>query len=255
MTSWAHDYSIVFFDELDSTNLEATRFIARGVNGKHIIVAASQRQGHGRSGNEWHSPVGNLYFSIVFNHKHDVSSLSQLTFLASLSCCEAIQSILHSSEPNLFARSVKIKWPNDLLFNDRKFCGILLQSFPRLDLQTGKLVQYLVIGIGINLNSSPKIAHYQTTSLKEEGIMYDSCSSVLSKVMECFNKNYKSWQRNGFSDIRDRWLKNAYRFGEEISIKVKGEKVSGIFKDIDESGQMIIESRSGIVHKIITCDA
>jgi BirA family biotin operon repressor/biotin-[acetyl-CoA-carboxylase] ligase len=255
LTNWTNNYSIIFFDELDSTSKEAERFITRGVKGKYLIVASKQTGGFGRSGNEWHSPKGNLYCSIVFDHNNDPASLSQLSFLTSLSCWEVIQDLLYASEPDLFSRSLKIKWPNDLLINEKKFCGILLRSFPHMDLLTGELTNYLVMGIGINLNSSPIINNYPTTSLKEEGIGYISRDEILNKLMEKFNKNYKSWQRKGFSAIRERWLENAYRVGEEVSINVKGEKISGIFKEIDESGQMIIESVSGILHKIITCDA
>jgi BirA family biotin operon repressor/biotin-[acetyl-CoA-carboxylase] ligase len=321
----------MFFDKLDSTSLEAKRLIARGGKGKHVIVAAEQLLGQGRSGNSWHSPQGNLYCSLVFDHKHDLAKLSQISLVTSLSCFEVMQELGEASEPSLFPRSFKIKWPNDLLLNGKKFCGILLQAFSQMDAASKEIVNYLVIGIGINLISSPNnhinamkeyqapfslstpphassqrklgsstypseswdpnSSHkagssgqargkgldpslrwddagrvkrfqdanasnqvYPTTSLKEEGVRYGSLNEVLHRLMERFNENYKLWQKKGFSDIRARWIQNAHNLGAKAQIKVMGERISGLFKDIDEEGQMILETESGVLRKVITCD-
>jgi BirA family biotin operon repressor/biotin-[acetyl-CoA-carboxylase] ligase len=251
---WLDEYSIMFFDKLDSTSLEAKRLIAREGKGKHVIVAAEQLLGQGRSGNSWHSPQGNLYFSLVFDHKHDLAKLSQISLVTSLSCFEVMQELGEASEPSLFPRSFKIKWPNDLLLNGKKFCGILLQAFSQMDAASKEIVNYLVIGIGINLISSPVNQAYPTTSLKEESVRYDSLNEILHKLMERFNENYKLWQMKGFSDIRTRWIQNAHNLGAKAQIKVMGERISGLFKDIDEEGQMILETESGVIRKVITCD-
>lgn len=259
---WTDQYSTIFFDELDSTNLEAKRLIEAGVSGKHVVVAAKQHLGMGRSGKNWDSPFGNLYFSIVLDHSHDLSSVSQLSLVASLSCCEAMQSML-SDDLDLLPKIFKIKWPNDIFLNGKKFCGILLQAFPRVE--AGVVTNHLVIGIGVNLVSSPTLVianeaegvkgnNYYSTSLKEEGVAYGSLEEVLHRIMERFNKNYKLWQDKGFSAIREGWLMNAYNSGKEVSANINGEKIAGIFKTIDEEGLMIIELKSGILHKVITCD-
>lgn len=256
---WTDQYSTIFFDELDSTNLEAKRLIDAGASGGHVMVAAQQSLGMGRNGKDWDSPLGNLYFSIVLDHSHDLASLSQLSLVTSLSCCEAMQSML-GEDLDLLPRTFKIKWPNDLLLNGNKLCGILLQSFPRVE--EGRVTNHLVIGIGVNLVSSPFPSHtssssnipYYSTSLKEEGVAYGSREEVLHRIMERFNNNYKLWQDEGFSAIREGWLMNVYNLGKEVYVNVNGEKISGIFKTIDEAGQMIIELKSGILHKVVTCD-
>jgi BirA family transcriptional regulator, biotin operon repressor / biotin---[acetyl-CoA-carboxylase] ligase len=251
--SWLNKYSIIFFDVLDSTDLEAKRMIKRGVRGNHVIVSAVQTRGKGRNGNFWHSPDGNLYFSIVFDHKNNLSNLSQLSLVTSLSCHEAMQYFLNDKELSLFPKLFKIKWPNDLLLNDKKFCGILLQTLPCMDVHEDKIINYLIIGVGMNLTNSPKNINYLTTSLKEEGIEH-KYNDVFNKIMERFNENYKLWQAEGFSDIRSRWIQNTYNVGKKVFFDMKGKKNSGLFKDIDEDGQMVIELESGVLHKVTSCD-
>ena len=251
--SWLNKYSIIFFDALDSTNLEAKRMIRRGVRGEHVIVSSIQVKGEGRNGNFWHSPDGNLYFSIVFDHKNNLSNLSQLSLVTSLSCHEAMQCFLNDKELSLFPKLFKIKWPNDLLLNGKKFCGILLQTLPCMDVHEDKIINYLIIGVGMNLTNSPKNINYLPTSLKEEGIQH-KYNEVLNKIMERFDKNYKLWQAEGFSDIRSRWIQNTYNIGKKISFNMKGKRISGLFKDINEDGQMVVELESGVLHKVTSCD-
>ncbi|NRA73407.1 MAG: biotin--[acetyl-CoA-carboxylase] ligase [Rickettsiales bacterium] len=251
---WLDKYSVIFFDKLDSTNLEAKRLISRGIDDDYLIVASEQSVGKGRNGKFWCSPEGNLYFSITLNHKNDLSNLSQISLITSLSCCEAIYSILEESEPSLFPRSLKIKWPNDLLINDKKFCGILLESVPYMVPVENKIIYYLIIGVGMNLKSSPKNLDYLTTSLKEEGINYNSRNDLLHKIMEKFSVNYKLWTTKGFADIKHRWMHYAYNVGKKISVNVNGKKIVGLFKDLDNNGQMVIEEDSGAICKIATCD-
>jgi len=250
---WLDEYSIIFFDALDSTNLEAKRLIRRGVRGKRVIASFKQLRGQGTNGNFWSSPDGNLYFSIVFDHENNLSNLSQLSLVTSLSCHEAMQSLLEDSHPSLLPRSFKIKWPNDLLLNGKKFCGILLQTLPFMNLHKNEVLNYLIIGIGVNLICSPKNINYLATSLKEEGVQHNY-DDVLHKIMERFHENYKRWQVEGFSDIRTKWMQNTYNVGKKVFLNIKGEKISGVFKEIDEEGQMIIESESGCLHKVTTCD-
>lgn len=251
---WLDEYSVIFFDKIDSTSLEAKRLIDRGVADSYVITASEQSLGKGRDGKFWCSPKGNLYFSIVFSHKNKLSNLSQISLVVSLSCYEAVQHLLENSELSLFPMSFKIKWPNDLLINDKKFCGILLESVPYINSSKGELINYLVIGIGINLVSSPKDSNYLSTSLQEEGIQYNSYNALLHKIMERFTINYKLWQTEGFSNIRSKWIKNAYNIDKKISVNMNGKKIFGFFKDLDDEGQMIIESDCGDIHKIATCD-
>ena len=251
---WLDEYSIIFFDKLDSTNLEAKRLINRGIKDNYIIVASEQYLGKGRNGNIWYSPEGNLYFSIMLRHKNNISTLSQISLIISLSCHEAMQYVLRDNELSLFPRSFKIKWPNDLLINGKKFCGILLESLPYITPIENIITHYLIVGVGINLISSPKNLNYLTTSLKEEGIQYNSRNELLHQIIKRFDENYKFWQIKGFADIKNRWLQNVYNIGKKISVNMKGKQLSGIFKDLDDNGQMIIESDSGNVHRIATCD-
>lgn len=251
--NWLDKYSVIFFDRLDSTNLEAERLVNRGTIGEYVIVSSMQSAGQGRNENSWHSPEGNLYFSIVFNHENDLSKLPQISLVTSLSCCEAMHNLLADNEASLFPRLFQIKWPNDLLLNGKKQCGILLRSLPYVCANT-EPVNYLIVGIGMNLTSSPKNLNYQTISLGEEGIQYNSKDEVLHKIMERFNENYKVWQSEGFSAIRVRWMDCAYNVGKEISFSMRGERFSGTFKEIADDGQIVLELKSGELHKVATCD-
>ncbi len=139
------------FTKIESTNDFARSLITEHKIFKGIIIADEQTKGRGRYGNQWSSPIGNLYFTIFFPILR--TNLKKIQFLVQLQ----IRNILKSYK----IKNITLKWPNDLYITNKKVCGILQES-----IVSGRF--FLIVGIGINVKSSPKIKKYPTTYLNKE---------------------------------------------------------------------------------------
>src|SRR5579872_7470464 len=118
-----NDYHLLSFDTLDSTNEEARRLANGGGCHGAVIWAKQQTNGKGRLGRNWISSEGNLFVSVLLQPGKPMDELCQLSFVAAVATVEALESLL--SDP----KTLKCKWPNDILLSDRKLGGILLESF------------------------------------------------------------------------------------------------------------------------------
>ncbi len=148
---WRNFYHFV---ETDSTNEEAIRFIERGVT-SGIVAADRQTTGHGRAGKIWHSPEGNLYVSFF-----ERTTAEQALDRAKIAGLAAFDTVAAFADPSL----LRLKWPNDLLADGKKLCGVLIQHLTR-----GKDL-FTVTGIGINIETPDKRAfpwRWEPTSLDE----------------------------------------------------------------------------------------
>ncbi|WP_218460572.1 biotin--[acetyl-CoA-carboxylase] ligase [Rickettsia sp. TH2014] len=261
-------FKLIVFDELDSTNSEAIRIAkSNKVDSNYVILAKSQTKGRGRSGKNWQSRVGNLHASLLIKPDKELELLPQLSFVTALAVYESIASLCHSysslCHPHLLCHSresgnpekflkemdsrlrrndirgeddiIQLKWPNDVLVNGRKIAGILLESVKV------EKNYYLIIGIGINITYHPDNIDQPTTSLISENLPPIEPQALLEKLIENFEKYYQIWHNNGFSFIRESWLKHAYKLHENISVKYQNDIVTGRFKDIDSTGRIILQ--------------
>ena len=128
--------TIEVFDEIDSTNEQAKK-IAKNAREGTIVVANNQTNGKGRRGREFESKRGGLYFSIIL--KPDVA-IEKVPFITQLAACSIYKAL------NEMGVDISIKWPNDIILNDKKICGILCEMSCEID-----YLSYVVAGIGINM--------------------------------------------------------------------------------------------------------
>ena len=192
-----------------------------------IISAKVQTDGRGRLGNKWQSIVGNLFFTQIIADKIPVG---YLTFISSLSIAQTCISLGLKDK-------VSIKWPNDVLLSDKKFCGILIEQS---DTKT-------VIGIGVNLCSHPKqhTTTYQTTDLLAEGIEI-SREQFLQNYLKNFDINYNLCCQD-FAALRSQWLLLVQGIDSPIIVKTFNKTLFGIFKGIDEKGLLLLEQEDKII--------
>lgn len=225
------NFTIHHFDVLDSTNDLAKNLANnRQIFDREIIVAGQQNKGRGRLDRQWISPRGNLYFSLVLQPKIALAKIPQMSMVAIAILNLAIQKIAINS-----SLKIQNKWPNDLLINNKKVAGILLES-----INNNNICEYLIIGIGVNINSYPpefsnvadKLQNYFSSITAEE---------MLKKFLDEFNNLYQNWQDFGFINIRQLWRQNANKLNQEIVIKPNNNLVRGIFKDIDNEGNLVLE--------------
>lgn len=222
-------------DEVASTNDEIQKYCNEP--NKYVVVCAKkQTAGRGRRGRNWSSCDGNLFFSMAF--EYELQKSGELAFAASLSLLQAIKKI----SPNT---GVKLKWPNDVLLNNAKVSGILLEKGAE---------KYMIIGVGVNIADSPKLADavYKITSLAECGIKI-SAIKFLQLFMESFSQNLSLLQTRGFAVLREEWLKNAKNLEKEIIIRQNGKEEKGIFMGIDENAALLLKTPVGI-KKILAGD-
>ena len=209
------------FTKIESTNNFARSLITEHKIFKGIVIADEQTKGRGRYGNKWVSPKGNLYFTIFFPILK--SNLKKIQFLVQLQ----IRNILK----NYNIKNITLKWPNDLYIKNKKVCGILQES-----IVFGKF--YLIIGIGINIRSSPKIKNYPTTYLNNETKKKINLNELVEKLKKAFltniiNKTYS------FKTIAKDWNKYAFNKNKFINFKINNKIYKGIFRGINNNGALI----------------
>ena len=236
-----NDYHLLSYESVDSTNEEAKRLAAGGGSHGAVLWAKRQTNGRGRMERTWDSPPGNLYASVLLSPGCDMATAAQLSFVAAVAAVETLEPILPDHE-------VRCKWPNDIMVGERKVGGILTEYF-RTEGESsaeGKDREWVVVGIGINVESFPKKGvATPATSLKEEGVEIVSAKIVLSRFVYNFICQYDIWGKKGFVPIRKAWLGKAYKLGEEIEVKVGTDRKTGTFKGMDTDGRLELSHGKG----------
>tara|TARA_B100000212_G_scaffold45426_1_gene29326 strand:+ start:86 stop:796 length:711 start_codon:yes stop_codon:yes gene_type:complete len=211
------------YEEIDSTNDEAKRI--ESIKDFHIFIAEKQTKGRGRLGKKWSSPnSGNIYMTICTNK--NTSQISPISLISGLVCKIAIDKLI--KEP-----SIMLKWPNDILFNEKKIGGILVETeINKKDIKT-------IIGIGINLIIEKEESWWGDLSIFSlETKRNELINQILKEFLNIFDNSYDNWL--------DDWKKSCIHMNKEIEI-YDGENLQkkAIFKDIDTKGNAIIESKEG----------
>lgn len=236
-------FDLLFYDEIDSTNKEAARIVKNQNNpGFKVICSNSQTSGKGREDKNWISPKGNIYMTIILPKTSSLNNMAQVSFIASLAIHKILKNIFNQYN---IEKKIELKWPNDVLVDDKKISGILIESISSED-------EFILIGIGINVYSHPKIKDYATTSLENEGVYFIENDDVITTFLKEFSTLYKTWLINNFIPIRDEWLRRAKNIGKLISVKTKYNRVYGRFIDIDLTGAIRLKVSSGQIHSINT---
>lgn len=243
-SDWMSHYNLLMFNELDSTNLEAKKLASSAPIGNFVIWAKSQHAGRGRAGRQWESELGNLYMSILLQSEASIEDQAQVSFVSALSILDAIRSL--GLDPSI---DIKLKWPNDVLVEGKKIAGILLESVKVGD------KNYLIVGMGVNLDNHPEIKEKPATSIKALGLAYDSVEQILNLIMSSFEKYYGIWHEGyGFAKIRELWLARAYKLKEAITVSDGKQRISGIFEDLNQSGSIVLRLASGEVCTMSACE-
>lgn len=237
-------YRLVAFERLASTNEEAKRFAAEGAKHGTLVWAREQTAGRGRRGRSWHSPPGNLYLSLVLRPDCAPAAAAQLGMVAAVAAGEALESIM----PALV--KILLKWPNDILVNDSKVGGILLESAA----SKPESLEWLVLGLGINVESFPEGTEFPATSLGAESGQPVTVEEVLESFCQSFLRWDNTWRERGFAPVRRAWLGRAWKRGKAVQARIENEKIDGVFRDLDDDGALLLELPSGTSRRITAAD-
>lgn len=240
------DYHLLSYEEVDSTNSEARRLAEGGGAHGAFIWAKRQSQGRGRYSREWVSFDGNLFVSILLAPDESLVSIPQISFIASLAAAQSIAPLLPQGVVP------KCKWPNDLLLNDKKLGGILLESFETIEADGPK--RWVIIGLGLNIEHCPDDTQYPATYLKDAGVEIVSAKIVLSRFIHHFIEAYGVWQQQGFAPIRKQWLQYCEGIGREVKVSLPQETIYGVFHSLDAQGNLQLKLPDGKTRKIAAGD-
>lgn len=241
---------------VDSTNNEAERLIrSLGINDAHqlAVVADTQTSGKGRRERNWLSPSGvGLWCSLAVVPKIQIENLAQLTLVAAVAVAEAI-------EAQTGAR-VGIKWPNDILHEGKKICGILTETvpLPQGNDECDTECVPVVVGIGVNLNQRagdfpPELADVATSlamiANMPEGHLV-SRDTVFTGILEKFHTWYERWLAEGFAPVRQQWIDKSCTMNRLLSWEESGERMMGTAVDLEPDGSLRVCMKDGAIHRL-----
>jgi len=217
--------NFIHFNSTTSTMEEAKQYLKK-FQSDVVVTADEQTNGKGRRGNKWISPPGNIYCSIALNNKVSVKDYFIFNMITLISIKLTLE--------NFGINKINFKWPNDIFFKNKKFGGMILETFNSI-----KNNNFVIIGIGINYSSSPRIKNYNTTYLQ-------SFIEIKNKFifLDNFFKNFFFFWNNyieKWEDIVSKYKKSLMFLNEKIVIDMNNNKnIKGIFKGINYDGSLIL---------------
>ena len=223
-----------------STNDEARRLAQQAAPDRTVVLAETQTAGRGRYSRQWESPRGNLYASFVFRPAVAPRYAGQIGYVAALAVHDTVAALI--GRPS----AVACKWPNDVLAGGEKIAGIL----PESSIGSDGALEWIVLGIGLNIVSAPADALRPATSLSAQGGSRLDAETVLARLSRSLDGWMVRWIGDGFDCIRRAWLDRAGPVGSEIRVVLSERSVAGRFGGLDRDGALILETAAGreIVH-------
>lgn len=233
---------IYYFDEVSSTMDVAMQLALKGAVEGTVVLSELQTKGRGRFGRNWFSPrYKGIYFSLILKPAISPNQAAVLTLLSAVSICQAIRQIT--------GVEAQIKWPNDILIQQKKVAGILTEIQAEMD-----EIHCVIVGVGINVNNEKKSLISQATSLKEHIGGVVNRVELLQAIFNALEKNYLHFQEKGSRFIIQQWREYSVTLGRRVKIYSHREHVEGEAIDIDADGALLLRNDAGLTQKILSGD-
>ncbi len=224
----SNNFEYFFIEKVVSTNLEIKKIYEAKPSKKPLALLSDiQLNGKGRSKNKWVSKPGDFTASYLLNDHFSIISLGQLNIVSSLAILKAIKCIYKNIV-------FKLKWPNDIVVDDKKIGGILLETKIHRN-----IVEFLIIGLGLNVLSSPNNLKYKTAKISDYSNNINN-KYLFKFIGDWLIKYVKEYKRKGFNFFQKEWIKNCRDIGRFIKIKVNKKSYHGKFLKIDTQGSLIL---------------
>ena len=228
---------VICYDAVDSTNLVLKNLAREGAEDGTVVVADSQGTGRGRMERAFFSPPGKgIWVSILLRPTFLPQDAPKCTLMAAVAVARAMEA---------FGLRAEIKWPNDILHDGRKLVGILTEMSAEMD-----RVNYVVIGIGINVNIAPEdfpaeLRAIATSLMQMKGAPMPRVA-FLQELLRALDDLYTSVQHEGFAPVLAAWREYAVTLGQEVRvIGPAGEAFEGVAADIDAEGALLVDTAEG----------
>lgn len=230
--------SVYYFECTDSTNIQAALAAKNGARHGAVFVAEKQTAGKGRRGRTWESPAGkNLYFSLLLKPDFAPDKAAMLTLVMAVSVARA-----------LALEDVRIKWPNDLVINGKKICGILTE----MSLEQN-CIEHVVIGVGINVREQefdPELVD-KATSIEAECGQVLSKELLLAEILKSFEELYEIFQKTcDLSALQAEYEELLVNKDREVCVLDPKGEYRGIARGINATGELLVEREEGALETV-----
>ena len=220
-------WTLVALQSVGSTNDEAVRLAEAGAPEHTFVWAREQTGGRGRRGRSWASPPGNIYCSTILRPDCSAQQAAEIGFVAALAVADLVPR----------ERAVRLKWPNDVLVDGGKVAGIL----PESSIGQGGKVEYVVLGIGLNVGFAP-----QLPEMRYPGAMLGgTVEAAAERLANALRRWLTEWRQSGFEEIRAGWMAKAGPFGAVVDVKLGEGLISGRFAGLDADGALLLDTPTG----------
>lgn len=225
--------NIVFHKETGSTNIDAKALAEKGEPSGTLVVADMQTAGRGRRGHGWVAPAGkNIYMTLMLCPDCPPDKASALTLVMAIAVYEAVSELISKD-------CCGIKWPNDVVVNNKKICGILTEMSAEPD-----CIHYVVTGAGINVNQEDfpqEIRETATSLFLETGKLTDR-SRLTARVMHFFEQNYALFEQTwNLERLQDKYNEMLINRNRQVRVLDPKGTYDGIARGINEKGELIVE--------------
>lgn len=253
-TKWAGK-DLHYYECIESTNTELVSLIKEGAPHGALVMADMQTAGRGRRGRSWESPKGcNIYFSLLLRPSFAPENASMLTLVMACAVAKGIEQALQESmsvtavSPKL--PQTQIKWPNDILMNHKKICGILTEL--RLD-AIQKAGYQVIVGVGINVKAQafpPELSDKAGSIEQESGICL-SRKVLTEKILSAFEGYYEQFSERGdLSLLMEEYNAMLVNLGREVKVLDPKGEFCGVAKGINKNGELLVELPSGKIEQV-----
>lgn len=232
-TKWAGQ-EIVYFDQIDSTNIKAKELAEQGYPSGTLVVADKQVAGRGRRGRNWDSPSGTgIFMTLMLKPEINPNNASMLTLVAALAVAKAIKDVT--------GLDARIKWPNDIVINGKKICGILTEMSAQFD-----YINHIVIGIGINVHNEAfpeEISAVAGSILLESGGRRFRRAEIIEKTLEHFEEYYEIYlQTEDLSALTADYNALLVNMNKQVKVLDPKDEFEGKAMGITAKGELIVDT-------------
>ena len=236
--------SLYVFNEVSSTNTVAKFLSMHNIDDGTVIISEKQTKARGRSGKAWESPIGGVWLSIVLNPHVDHTKLPLITLATGVAVAKTLEKI--------GVENPEIKWPNDIMINGKKVCGILTEAVTKFN-----TIESVIIGVGIDanldLNEFPEELKEGTTTLEKELGRKGNENLLIRTFLEEFEEISELFDHEGYEEILKEWRKRSYSIGKIVEVREPFNKnYDAYVLGISREGALVVEKIDGTLEKVIS---
>lgn len=230
-------WQIKTYDTLESTQDTLKTMIRQSPDLSEGVAVRThlQTKGYGRHKRSWKGEDGNISLSFVICPDTSPANAAQIAIVTGISLIKTIGKFIDQAD-------LRLKWPNDVMINNKKCAGILVENISNQD------TAYMVVGVGVNINNAPLEISESLNNYAHSEINLDA---FINDFLSAFATDYDIWKQEGFKPVKDQFIKHTYAVNTGVSVNLGTKQISGKFIDLDDNGNLEIKcNETHKIHKI-----